>query len=59
MDILITKKSKDYELLDSGNGEKLERYGEYVLSRPDTQAIWEKKLSLSEWTKADAVFSHG
>ncbi|KND46722.1 MAG: SAM dependent methyltransferase [Parcubacteria bacterium C7867-006] len=59
MDILVTKKSKDYELLDSGDGQKLERYGEYVLSRPDTQAIWGKKLGSSEWSKADAVFSHG
>lgn len=59
MDILITKKTKDYELLDSGDGEKLERYGEYVFVRPDTQAIWQKKLSSAEWSKVDAVFSHG
>lgn len=59
MEILLTKKTKDYELLDSGGGQKLERYGEYVLSRPDTQAIWEKKLDYHEWEKADAVFSHG
>ncbi len=59
MEILVTKKSKDYELLDSGEGQKLERYGEYVLSRPDTQAIWQRKLGNSEWEKADAIFSHG
>lgn len=59
MEILVTKKSKDYELLDSGEGQKLERYGGYVLSRPDTQAIWQKKLGNSEWEKADAIFSHG
>ncbi len=59
MEILVTKKSKDYELLDSGEGQKLERYGEYILSRPDTQAIWQKKLGNTEWEKADAVFSHG
>ena len=59
MDILSTKSSKDYELLDSGEGEKLERYGEYILARPDTQAIWKKKLDESYWSKADAVFSHG
>lgn len=59
MEILVTSKSKDYELLDSGDGQKLERYGEYVLSRPDTQAIWEKKLSEDEWNRADATFSHG
>lgn len=59
MEILVTKKSKDYELLDSGEGQKLERYGEYVLARPDTQAIWQKKLGNNEWEKADSTFSHG
>ncbi len=55
--ILITKPSEDYELLDSGEGEKLERFGNVVLSRPDPQALWRKHLSLDEWKKADAVFS--
>jgi 23S rRNA (cytosine1962-C5)-methyltransferase len=55
--ILITEKSKDYELLDSGLGEKLERYGDVVLCRPDPQAIWSKGLSEIEWKKADAVFT--
>ena len=57
--ILITEKSKDYELLDSGEGEKLERYGEVILCRPDTQAIWPKNLGPEEWRKAHGVFSHG
>lgn len=56
-DILITEKSKDYELLDSGDGEKLERYGKVVLRRPELQAIWEKSLSEEEWKKADATFT--
>lgn len=55
--ILITEKSKDYELLDSGEGEKLERYGKVILRRPDLQAIWEKSLSKEEWEKSDAVFT--
>jgi 23S rRNA (cytosine1962-C5)-methyltransferase len=55
--ILITKSSKDYELLDSGEGEKLERFGDIVLSRPDPQAIWHKNLPESEWKNADATFS--
>lgn len=55
--ILITEKSTDYELLDSGLGEKLERYGDMVLSRPDPQAIWSKTLEESEWKKADAIFT--
>jgi 23S rRNA (cytosine1962-C5)-methyltransferase len=55
--ILITKPSHDYELKDSGEGEKLERFGEVVLSRPDPQALWRKKLSKEDWLKADAIFS--
>ena len=54
--ILVTKKSEDYELIDSGNGEKLERYGGMILSRPDPQAIWSKSLNVEEWQKADAIF---
>ncbi len=59
MEVLITNKSKDYELLDSGDGQKLERYGSVILSRPDNQALWNKKLSEGEWKRADAIFSHG
>jgi 23S rRNA (cytosine1962-C5)-methyltransferase len=55
--ILTTPPSQDYELLDSGDGEKLERYGKYVVARPDPQALWEKSLPEAEWKKADAVFS--
>ncbi len=53
---LITKPSADYELIDSGNGEKLERYGKYVLRRPDPQALWNKTLDEKDWKEADAVF---
>jgi 23S rRNA (cytosine1962-C5)-methyltransferase len=54
--ILTTKPSTDYELIDSGNEEKLERYGKYVLRRPDPQALWNKTLSEREWKEADAFF---
>jgi 23S rRNA (cytosine1962-C5)-methyltransferase len=54
--ILRTESSKDYELLDSGEGEKLERFGNIVLSRPDPQALWCKNLNVEEWKKADALF---
>ena len=54
--ILTTKASKDYELLDSGDGEKLERFGEYVLRRPDPQALWGKSLEEKVWKEADASF---
>lgn len=52
---------QDYQLLDSGRGEKLERFGSYVLVRPHPQATWEKSLSQSVWNSSDAVFrkTHG
>ena len=46
----------DYELLDTGEGEKLERFGRYVVRRPEPQAIWRKSFSEREWLKADASF---
>ncbi len=55
--ILITKPSKDYELLDSGEGEKFERWGNMRLCRPDPQALWKKNLPASEWQKADGFFT--
>ena len=46
---------KDYALLDSGDGLKLERFGKYVFVRPESQAMWKRTL-VSEWKSADAVF---
>ena len=46
---------KDYALLDSGDGLKLERFGKYVFVRPEAQAMWKRSLD-SEWRNADAVF---
>ena len=47
----------DYELLDSGNFEKLERFGPYVTRRPEPQAIWRPSLDDGEWVRrADAAF---
>ena len=54
--ILKTTKQKDYELIDSGEGEKLERYGEYVFYRPDPEALWEKSLDKNIWDKAHFKF---
>jgi 23S rRNA (cytosine1962-C5)-methyltransferase len=42
---------KEYELIDSGDFEKLERFGKYTLIRPEPQAIWKKVLPDSEWKK--------
>lgn len=50
----------DYELIDSGDFYKLERFGQYVLARPEPQAIWKKSMSDGEWeTLYDAVFEKG
>ncbi len=47
----------DYELIDVGNFEKLERFGLYVTARPEPQAVWDKSLSDAEWQKlAHATF---
>ena len=46
----------DYGLLDSGAGEKLERFGELVLRRPDPQALWRRRLSESAWAEAHLAF---
>jgi 23S rRNA (cytosine1962-C5)-methyltransferase len=42
---------KDYELIDCGDFEKLERFGNLILSRPEPQAVWKKTLSEQEWKK--------
>ncbi len=55
--INITKASEGYELIDSGDGEKLERFGDVVLSRPDPQALWRRHLDEGEWKKAIGHFT--
>lgn len=54
--MLLADSWKDYELLDTGNGEKLERWGRYILRRPDPQVIWPLKGDKSLWNKADAHY---
>jgi len=48
---------KDYELLDTGDGEKLERWGRYILRRPDPQVIWPASADPDLWRSADAVYN--
>ena len=48
--------AEDYELLDSGDGRKLERFGKYVLARPCSQALWRPQLPAADWERADASF---
>ncbi len=56
MTILSSRGWMDYELLDSGNLRRLERFGPYILSRPDPQCLWQPGLSNLDWVKADASF---
>ena len=58
--ILATYKNfPDFALLDSGDGYRLERWGQIILQRPDPQIIWKKSLPETEWDKASAVFTAG
>jgi len=57
MELLTPTNWPDYEIIDSGDGEKLERFGEMIVARPEPQAIWDKNLSVDEWKKmAHAYF---
>ena len=57
MNQLLTPHFPDYELIDSGDFEKLERFGEFTTRRPEPQAIWHKSLSEEEWQRlSDASF---
>ncbi len=51
---------QDYELIDSGAGEKLERFGSYVLARPEPKALWDKSLPEGDWRRlAHTSFTPG
>lgn len=53
----LTPDFRDYELIDTGNFEKLERFGRYVTRRPEPQAIWRPSLAEEEWRRlSDASF---
>ena len=52
----IPKNLTDYELIDTSDGARLERWGQYVLSRPDPQVIWKGVKKSAEWKNADAVY---
>lgn len=57
MNILKTPGWGDYELLDSGEGYRLERFGKYKIARPDPQCLWKRSLHAGEWDRADALFA--
>lgn len=52
----ISDKWKDYELIDTSGGERLERWGEYFLIRPDPQVIWNTPKNDPRWRKAHGVY---
>jgi len=54
--MLETEGWRDYALLDSGHGRKLERYGRYRIVRPEAQALWTPRLPTADWDSADATF---
>ena len=47
---------KDYEVIDTSNGEKLERWGDYILVRPDPQVIWDTKKTEKGWKKMNGHY---
>ena len=51
-----TEHWQDYELLDTSDGERLERWGKYILIRPDPQVIWHDQRKSKMWRQADAVY---
>ena len=54
--MLVSNEWKDYELLDMAKGQKLEKWGKYILIRPDPQIVWDKKTNPKLWEKADAKY---
>ena len=52
----IADRWKDYEVLDSSQGEKLERWGRYILLRPDPQVIWNTEKTAKEWKKLNGHY---
>lgn len=53
----IASNWKDYEILDMANGEKLERWGNVTLVRPDPQIIWKQKSFSNKWKEVNAVYN--
>ena len=55
--MFTSKNWKDYALLDASDGERLERWGKYILIRPDPSIIWKGMKKHPAWKRADAVYS--
>ena len=55
--MLLANEWKDYQLIDMANGQKLEKWGDIILSRPDPQIIWKNKSFPEKWNQADATYN--
>ena len=53
----IANNWKDYKIIDMANGQKLEKWGNIILSRPDPQIVWKNKSFPNEWKNANAVYT--
>ena len=53
----VAKDWKDYKIIDMADGQKLEKWGDVILSRPDPQIVWKNKSYPEEWKKANAIYS--
>ena len=56
MHLIGNEQFDEFELIDSGADYRLERWGQFILTRPDPQAIWKRSLEPETWNTADAVF---
>ena len=52
----IVNDFNEYQILDMQNGQKIEKWGNYILTRPDPQIVWSYPSNI-DWTKADAIYS--
>jgi len=59
MDILIPKANNEYELIDSGDGYRLEKFGNNIIARPDTNCVWSQKKMPAAWELATAQLLKG
>ena len=55
--MIVANEWKDYKIIDMANGQKLEKWGNITLSRPDPQIIWENKSFPDKWKNVDAIYS--
>lgn len=54
--MFTSDKWKEYELIDTSDGERLERWGKYILVRPDPQVIWKAEKKSPLWQRADGIY---